>query len=65
MDNKVMIFIRPQESPVVTDDDQNIRISYGNLWVSFRDGKVLVEELWKSSKYKDLYIDGYRGGKND
>jgi len=38
----VMIFIRPQESPTFTVEDKDVRISYGNQWIDFRDGKVLI-----------------------
>lgn len=39
----VMIFIRPKESPVITGNDKDIRIAYGNIWIDFRDGKILIK----------------------
>ena len=42
MDKDVLIFRRPAESPESIMYDHDIRISYNNFWVDFRDGKVIV-----------------------
>ena len=41
---EVMIFIMQKESQSITEEDINVRISYGDSdeWVDFRNGKVVV-----------------------
>ena len=38
----VQIFLRPIQRPISTVSDDNIRISYGEWWVDFKNGSVSV-----------------------
>ena len=40
---KVDIFIKPQENPIKTVEDNIIRIYYNGQWVDFIDGKVFIK----------------------
>jgi hypothetical protein len=43
MDNdKVMVFVRPKETPAFNLEPKDTRIAYGNIWIDFRDGQVVA-----------------------
>ena len=49
---KVDIFIKPQEHPIKTVEDNIIRIYYDGQWVDFKDGKVFIK--FPDDSQKDL-----------
>lgn len=40
---KIDIFIKPQEHPIATVEDDMMRIYYNDQWVDFKDGKVFIK----------------------
>lgn len=39
----VDIFLKPQEHPIKTVEDDTVRIYYNGQWVDFKDGKVFIK----------------------
>lgn len=44
LDENVLVFIKPQESPVISELPENINFNYGSKWVYFRNGEVIVND---------------------
>lgn len=42
MEDKLELYIRPQQSPAAIFEPNQIRINYSGKWVDFRDGKILI-----------------------
>jgi len=40
---KVDIFIKPQEHPVATVEDNMMRIYYNEQWIDFKEGKTFIK----------------------
>lgn len=40
----VKIYRRPSEPPILIVSEKDIRISYGEKWIDFRDGEITICE---------------------
>lgn len=41
---EVIVFKRPGDAPIMSGEEVDIRISYGDYWVDFQDGNVIVSK---------------------
>ena len=41
---QVDIFVRPQERPAVSVEDEDIRICYNGQWIDFVNGEVILKK---------------------